>query len=75
MEDIGSVHVRMRLPGSNTSSEIHLIVADVVIEGATIFVMLSREKGPWPFAIENNSDHEVSFGQTVCTIYSSHCSF
>ena len=71
MEDIGPVHFRMRRPGPN-KGETHLVVADVVLDGATVFVTLSRKTGLWPFVIENNSAYEVCFGQKVwnCQIFS-----
>ncbi|KAI5124698.1 hypothetical protein M0805_004304 [Coniferiporia weirii] len=63
MEAIGSVHVRMRPAGSTSRQNAHLITADVILEKATIFIVLSPHSGSWPFVIENESDYEISFGQ------------
>ncbi|EJD03959.1 vacuolar protein sorting-associated protein vps13 [Fomitiporia mediterranea MF3/22] len=62
MEAIGTVHVRMR-PAGSTSEQVHLVDANVVLDKATIFVILSAHEGPWPFMIENQSSHEVTIGQ------------
>ncbi|KAG2023495.1 hypothetical protein CC2G_001143 [Coprinopsis cinerea AmutBmut pab1-1] len=51
LEDIGSVYVRLARDGSITD----LVRADVVIEGSTIFVLLSQSD-EWPFVIENETD-------------------
>ena len=64
MEAIGTVHVRMR-PAGSTSEQVHLVDANVVLDKATIFVILSAHDGPWPFMIENQSSHEVTIGQIV----------
>ncbi|KAH8120322.1 vacuolar protein sorting-associated protein vps13 [Phellopilus nigrolimitatus] len=63
MEAIGSVHTRMRQTGSTSRQDTHLIVADVILDKATIFIVLSPHDGPWPFVIENKSDYDVTFGQ------------
>lgn len=43
----------------------HVVKADVVIDGSTIFVILSATE-KWPFVIENDSDFSVSMIQWVC---------
>ena len=63
IEDIGLVHFRLGRPGSAHSQQ--LIQADIKIEGSTIFVHLGLAKDGWPIVIENESDFEVSFCQTV----------
>lgn len=65
MEAMGSVHVRMRPAGSTAQNDVHLTVANVILEKAIIYVILSPHEGPWPFIIENESDYEVTIGQTV----------
>ncbi|KIJ26913.1 hypothetical protein M422DRAFT_55306 [Sphaerobolus stellatus SS14] len=62
IQDIGAVHFRLMPPGQE-AGEPQLIRTDVAVEGATVHVMLSLEKGPWPFVIENNSDYDISFCQ------------
>ncbi|KIK70982.1 hypothetical protein GYMLUDRAFT_33082 [Collybiopsis luxurians FD-317 M1] len=64
IEDIGFVHVRMKLPGSD---QIHLIRVDVKIDGSTIFVYLSSALDSWPFVIENGSDFTFTLWQTDAT--------
>ena len=63
IEDIGLVHFLLGRPGSARSQQ--LIQADIKIEGSTIFVHLGLAKDGWPIVIENESDYEVSFRQTV----------
>lgn len=58
IEDIGSVHLRVRGP----DGDMHVVKADVVIDGSTIFVILSATE-KWPFVIENDSDFSVSMIQ------------
>ena len=65
MEALGIMHVRMREPGSTSRQDTHLIVADVILDQATIFVVLKEHDGPWPMTIENNSIFEIAFGQIV----------
>lgn len=74
IEDIGPVHFRLNNPATNASERIHLIVADIVLEGASIFVTLKRERNNWPFIVENNSDYEISIGQIVCWPQNSYAS-
>lgn len=62
IEDIGSVHLRMR---ARESDEIRLVRADIKIDGSTIFVTLCQAEEGWPFKIENDSDYSISMVQTV----------
>ncbi|KAF8078623.1 vacuolar protein sorting-associated protein 13, partial [Lyophyllum atratum] len=59
IEDIGTVHFRLRASGDTS---LRLIRADVQIEGSTIFIFFSVAED-WPFAIENESDYVVKFYQ------------
>ena len=68
MEAMGAVHVRMRPAGSISQSDIHLIKVDVILEKATIYVVLSPHEGSWPFVVENESDFEAIIGQSVSFI-------
>jgi hypothetical protein len=60
MEDIGSVHFRLRHP--NKPDQVQLVRADVQVDGPSIFVYLYRAD-QWPFMIENDSDYPLSFSQ------------
>ncbi|KAG9102497.1 hypothetical protein FRC06_001944 [Ceratobasidium sp. 370] len=57
IQDIGRVHLRMPPADDEHHHKPHLLRADVALEGSTIFVILSRETGPWPFKIDNQSDY------------------
>ena len=63
MEDIGTVHFRMSATTRNGT--FFLVRAEIAIEEATIFIIISREVARWPFMIENRSDYQVTFTQTV----------
>ncbi|KAE9408077.1 vacuolar protein sorting-associated protein vps13 [Gymnopus androsaceus JB14] len=65
IEDIGSVHFRLKAP-SDSPDQRRLIRVDVKIDGSTIFVYLSSTDG-WPFEIENGSDYAFSLFQKDAT--------
>jgi len=67
IQDIGRVHLRMPPPDDEHHHKPHLLRADVALEGSTIFVILSRETGPWPFKIDNQSDYLVTISQMDTT--------
>ncbi|KZT30580.1 vacuolar protein sorting-associated protein 13 [Neolentinus lepideus HHB14362 ss-1] len=62
IEDIGSVHFRLREPGKG--GVVRLVKADVKIDGATIFVIYSLAQNGWPFVVENDSDFDFTVVQT-----------
>ncbi|CAL1695807.1 unnamed protein product [Somion occarium] len=62
IEDIGSVHFRMRMPSDDTTD--HLMRADVKLGGSSIFVVIARATEGWPFTIENDSDYTFTLHQT-----------
>lgn len=62
IEDIGTVHFRLRVPDD---ANVRLIRADVQISGPTIFITFAAAADGWPFMIENDSDYTVSFCQQV----------
>ncbi|KAJ7597035.1 vacuolar protein sorting-associated protein 13 [Mycena floridula] len=64
MEDIGTVHLRLKTPGAEN---VRLIRADVQIDGSTIFVSFAAADDHWPFLVENDSDHNVTFSQDDAT--------
>lgn len=64
--DIGRVHVTLRKPAQEGHrSHRELIRVEVLINGPSIFIQLSKETDPWPFRIQNNTDAEIEFCQTV----------
>lgn len=63
IEDIGSVHFRLRRLGESQRQD--LVRADVRIEGSTIFIFLTLANEDWPFVIENGSDYPMGFCQQV----------
>ncbi|KAG8691548.1 hypothetical protein FRC11_001538 [Ceratobasidium sp. 423] len=67
IQDIGRVHLRMPTPESEHHHKPHLLRAEVALEGSTIFVILSRETGPWPFKIDNQSDYPITISQMDTT--------
>ncbi len=71
IEDIGSVHFRLKRPGDGART--HLIRADVKMDGATIFVSLNLSDDSWPFLIENDSSHTVTFCQAVSPVAAIRC--
>ena len=42
-----------------------MILVNVAIERATIFVVLSPHDGPWPFVIENNRKLNVHYYESL----------
>jgi len=66
MEDIGSVHFKVQ-PIDALPSDVHLWCADVEVAGATIFIILNRERDNWPYRLVNESDYEFNVFQTVGT--------
>ncbi|KAH9950347.1 vacuolar protein sorting-associated protein 13 [Amylocystis lapponica] len=62
VEDIGSVHFRLQVAGEHPT--MHLMRADVKLDGSTIFIFFSRSAEGWPFTIENDSDYPFNFYQT-----------
>lgn len=62
--DIGRVHVTLnRTNGQKSQKE--LVRVEVVIEGPVIFIQFSKETEPWPFRIQNETDTEIAFCQSV----------
>lgn len=65
MEAIGTVHVRLCPPGSTSKQDAHLVDVNVILEKATMFIVLALHDGSWPLMIENRSGYDVSIGQVV----------
>ncbi|ORX97315.1 hypothetical protein K493DRAFT_336590 [Basidiobolus meristosporus CBS 931.73] len=63
IEDIGKVFVKVyRSHGPTTRVE--LLRIDVMLQGASIFITVSKEKGRWPYRITNKSGTSVSLYQS-----------
>ncbi|CAO1638595.1 unnamed protein product [Sympodiomycopsis kandeliae] len=61
IEDVGTVHLRIAKSGQHQQ----LIKAEVLLEGPTVFITLSHEKGAWPFMLRNESDYTITFMQAA----------
>lgn len=55
------MHFRLYGPGGIPT----LMRADVRMDGSSIFVFISDAPEGWPFTIENDSDYDFAFTQTV----------
>ncbi|KAG8963047.1 hypothetical protein FRC03_003482 [Tulasnella sp. 419] len=60
LQHVGVIHVRMSKEGQ---SKPDLARVEISIALSTIWVVVKKETGPWPFSIENQSDYLVSFFQ------------
>jgi hypothetical protein len=60
--EIGRVHVTLARDGHQTPE---LIRVEVHIDGPIIFVSFSEETERWPFRIQNDTDLDFEFCQTV----------
>jgi vacuolar protein sorting-associated protein 13A/C len=60
ISDVGTVHVKLAKAGQLQK----LVLVDVIMEDATIFIHLSLETKHWPFSMRNESDTEFMFYQT-----------
>lgn len=62
LEDMGRVYVKLNKLGGKRQEQ--LVSAEISIEGACIFVVISRDENTtWPFTIENASDIPIIFHQ------------
>ncbi|KAJ3205144.1 hypothetical protein HDU82_005381, partial [Entophlyctis luteolus] len=60
IDQVGRTFVKLSRLGSQDED---LIRAEVILEHATLFVILSREEGRWPIRIDNKSDIAIQFFQ------------
>lgn len=58
--DVGTVYVKL----AKANQRQRLIKAEVVMEGATIFIHFNLENKHWPFSMRNESDMEFLFYQS-----------
>jgi len=61
IDELGRVHVKL----GKSDEETDLVRTEILLEDATVFVILNKEEGKWPFRIENYSDVNVTFYQQV----------
>jgi hypothetical protein len=61
IDEVGRVHVKVE----KSDEVIDLIRTEILLEDATVFVILNKEEGKWPYRIENYSDVNVDFYQQV----------
>jgi vacuolar protein sorting-associated protein 13A/C len=64
MNDIGRSHVVLHRQASDGPRK-YLVRVETHIQGASLFVYISREKEPWPIRIRNDTALPLSFQQTV----------
>jgi len=60
ISSVGTMHVKLAKAGQRQE----LIRADVILEGATLFIHLSIETKHWPFSMRNESETSFMFWQT-----------
>ncbi|ORZ00047.1 hypothetical protein BCR41DRAFT_313859 [Lobosporangium transversale] len=59
IDEMGKMHVTIL----RSDGEIELIRVHVMMEVATVFVVLNKEEGRWPYRIDNRSSWDISFRQ------------
>ncbi|KAG0226679.1 hypothetical protein BGW42_003469 [Actinomortierella wolfii] len=59
IDEMGKVHVRI-LRGDG---ETELIRVTILMEMATVFILLNKEEGRWPYRIDNYSSWDIKFYQ------------
>ncbi|CAK7273224.1 Vacuolar protein sorting-associated protein 13 [Sporothrix epigloea] len=59
ISDLGTAYIKLAKPGQRQK----LVRAEILMEGATIFLHLSLETRNWPFSMRNESDTEFTFYQ------------
>ncbi|KAJ3227354.1 hypothetical protein HK099_002420 [Clydaea vesicula] len=62
VNNIGKTFVKVGKVGG--SEEEDLLNVEIVLEGAAIFLIVSRNEGHWPFLIENSSEQDVVIWQS-----------
>ena len=59
LSNVGMTHIKLAKHGQRQK----LIRAEIILEGATLFIHLSIESKNWPFSMRNESDTEFLFFQ------------
>ncbi|KAJ3106617.1 hypothetical protein HDU97_005982 [Phlyctochytrium planicorne] len=60
INQIGQMFVKLSRMGSKSEE---LLRAEVMLEGATVFIVVSKEEGRWPFRVDNFSEVNIEFWQ------------
>lgn len=61
IDEMGKMHVTIL----RSDGEVELIRIHVMMEVATVFIVLNKEEGRWPYRIDNKSSWDISFCQHV----------
>ena len=61
IDEMGKMYVTIL----RSDGEVELIRVHVMMEVATVFIVLNKEEGRWPYRIDNRSSWDVSFCQHV----------
>lgn len=59
INDVGNVFLRI----SRGDGRQQLLQVEVLVSSSTIFIKLTRQDGPWPFQLRNESEFTVAFRQ------------
>lgn len=59
--DIGRTNLVLKRGGPK--GKLYLMRIDTHIEGSSIFIFISREKGPWPLRFQNDTNETLTFQQ------------
>ncbi|KAJ2755700.1 Vacuolar protein sorting-associated protein 13, partial [Coemansia nantahalensis] len=65
IDEVARVHLRVPLPRDAGNGGEMLLRVDVVLEGASLFVVLQREERGWPYRIENRAAEDAVVWQHV----------
>ncbi|KAF9211914.1 hypothetical protein BGZ59_007452 [Podila verticillata] len=63
IDEMGKMHVTIL----RSDGEVELIRVHVMMEVATVFIVLNKEEGRWPYRIDNKSSWDISFCQHSST--------
>lgn len=63
--DVGRNHVTVPIAGGQ---EKLLLRVEIRLEGSSVFLILEEESTSWPLRVQNDSDTQVQFEQTVSTV-------
>jgi hypothetical protein len=61
IDEMGKMHVTIL----RSDGEVELIRIHVMMEVATVFIVLNKEEGRWPYRIDNRSSWDIAFSQHV----------
>ncbi|KAG0313845.1 hypothetical protein BGZ97_009846 [Linnemannia gamsii] len=59
IDEMGKMHVTIL----RSDGEVELIRIHVMMEVATVFIVLNKEEGRWPYRIDNRSSWDIAFSQ------------